>query len=82
MSKVPVIRDDEYQDALDNDGGWCTNCKDFTHDGCEPDAEEYRCPECENDTVYGVENALLMGLFEISDPDYGDGHDFENLDSD
>lgn len=77
----PAIREDEYTVAVDEMMGWCSECKEFTRDNTESDAEEYDCPVCGNDTVTGAENALIDGLFEFSEPDYGDGHDFENLDS-
>ena len=57
----------DYQYAVDNDEGFCTSCKDFTRDCCEPDACNYPCPECEQRTVYGAEEALMMGLIEFSD---------------
>ncbi len=47
-------------DALkqDNNLGFCTNCG-TEHDGCEPDAEDYECDECEKMAVYGLDNILL-----------------------
>lgn len=44
--------------------GWCTNCEDWTHDCCEPDARKYECPVCEQHTCYGAEELLIMGLVE------------------
>jgi hypothetical protein len=62
--KIAVTKQ-AYQDATENYMGWCPNCKDFTREGTEPDAEQYDCPECEENCVVGAEDALLMGLFDI-----------------
>ena len=45
--------------------GWCTTCEAFTRDSTEPDACEYDCPECGENTVYGAEEALLEGFLVI-----------------
>jgi predicted RNA-binding Zn-ribbon protein involved in translation (DUF1610 family) len=58
---TPTI--EEIQQASDEYRGWCTTCKDFTRDSTEPDACEYDCPECGENTVYGAEEALLMGEY-------------------
>lgn len=55
----------EYNEAVDQYLGWCTNCEDFTRDSTEPDATEYDCPECGENSVMGAENALLEGLFTL-----------------
>jgi hypothetical protein len=34
--------------------GFCVNCG-AAHDGIEPDAQHYRCDECEHDQVFGAE---------------------------
>jgi len=53
----------EYiQDMVEDNVGYCSTCEDFTTDGVEPDAQEYTCDVCEQDTVYGAEQALLIGL--------------------
>ncbi len=52
----------EYLEAVGSYQGYCTECKDFTRDCTEPDAEDYDCPECESNTVVGAEQALLLGL--------------------
>lgn len=41
--------------------GYCSHCDKVTmDDGVEPDAEDYVCPECNNSTIMGIENALLQ----------------------
>jgi Zn finger protein HypA/HybF involved in hydrogenase expression len=64
MSK-PQISEDEYRNASENYEGWCTKCNSFTRDQTEPDAEGYDCPECEENTVVGADNALVMQLFDF-----------------
>lgn len=34
--------------------------------GCEPDAREYECPECGENKLYGLEEAMMMGSLEIT----------------
>jgi hypothetical protein len=59
------ITEDEYVYATENYMGFCTECCDFTMHEVEPDAEECHCEGCENDTVVGAEQALIMGLIEL-----------------
>lgn len=42
--------------------GWCTTCSGFTRECTEPDAQDYDCPVCGENTVVGAEDALVMGL--------------------
>lgn len=64
--RVPaVVSQEDYSDATENYMGFCTVCEAFTRDSTEPDAEGYDCPECENNTVVGAEDALISGLIEI-----------------
>lgn len=66
VQEVPFeITEEIYNEAFDNDQGFCTECKAFTKDGVEPDAEYYECPECQNDSVFGVEAALMNELIVI-----------------
>lgn len=63
--KALSITESAYLEAVDCHQGYCTDCREFTHDTAEPDAEEYECPDCLHNTVYGAEQALLMGILEI-----------------
>jgi hypothetical protein len=48
--------------------GYCRKCDDITEwGGVEGDAEGYHCPECESESVMGVENALLLGFITITE---------------
>ncbi len=53
---------EEFEEAQDCYLGWCINCKAFTRECCEPDAQEYDCPDCGENSVFGAEEALLRGL--------------------
>ena len=58
---MPIqITEEMYQMAVESNSGWCTACGEFTRDNTEPDAEEYNCPQCEENTVMGAEQALLL----------------------
>jgi hypothetical protein len=61
---IPVW-DYEYNDYRENYIGFCTTCSAFDRESTEPDAEGYDCDECENQTVIGVELALVLGLIEV-----------------
>jgi hypothetical protein len=63
-----------FRQACDELMGWCRACADFTTSGCEPDARNYKCEVCGLCSVYGAEEALLMGLIDFDD----DGDD-QNL---
>lgn len=62
---LPQVALADYEEAVHNYGGWCTGCKAFTRDCTEPDAEDYLCYECDKPTVFGAEEALMRGLFEV-----------------
>lgn len=63
------ISTDLYIMMREEDMGLCTTCRDFTTAGCEPDAEKYQCEECGKHTVYGAEQALIMGLIAFKEDD-------------
>ena len=56
----------EYEEYSDDNMGYCARCRDFTTDCVEPDAEMYECESCGGNTVYGVEVAMIIGLFVVS----------------
>lgn len=59
---------DEYNDYTNDYCGYCSTCNDITQfDGVEPDAREYECPNCEQNTLMGVEEAMMEGILEIED---------------
>ena len=60
-----MITEEEYFNATESYIGYCPGCDEFTRECTEPDAEDYDCPECGNDSVVGAEQALLLGLIEL-----------------
>ena len=72
---------DELHAHCEENDGWCLGCKAVTQSGgCEPDARKYRCPECGEYTLYGMEEAAaIMMVVPLS---AGDGDDFEPGDVD
>lgn len=57
----------DYETAVENYMGWCRTCKDFTREETEPDARNYDCPECDESTVFGAEEALMRDYFMIEE---------------
>ena len=45
--------------------GICLTCGE-KRNGIEPDARQYECKECGEKQVYGIEEALLDGVIEIT----------------
>lgn len=65
--KVPKpIPASRYEHANDNYEGYCTVCREFTCEQVEPDAINRRCPSCDNASVMGAEEAVLMGEIEVT----------------
>ena len=63
--EVGMVSEEEYSDATNDYQGWCTTCQEFNGESCEPDAEHYECPVCGENTCYGAEQALVLGLIDI-----------------
>lgn len=57
--KQPTL--ERIQEADDANEGWCSTCNDWTRGETEPDAEEYECPVCGENSVYGT-LAVLMEM--------------------
>jgi len=65
-SKVQgLVTEAAYRNAQELYTGWCTSCQDWTRDSTEPDAVDYDCPVCEQNTVMGAEEALIAGEITI-----------------
>lgn len=60
-----LVSQADYEEARELYRGFCTVCLEFTRDETEPDAHEYDCPTCGQNTVTGAENALVEGLIEV-----------------
>lgn len=54
------------QQLQDEYAAYCSECDDIIADmEVEPDAENYRCEECGERSVMGIDNAVLMNLIKI-----------------
>lgn len=63
--KIQNISSEELQESMyDGNTGICLSCGSTT-DGVEPDARKYKCESCGEFSVYGLEEALLMGMLKI-----------------
>ena len=63
---LPVaVSEVDYHEHCDSNDSFCTGCREWTHECCEPDARNYKCPVCGGDTCFGTEEALLQGLISI-----------------
>lgn len=71
----PTLR--EVREASESYQGWCTNCEEWTHDSCEPDARKYTCPECDQPTCYGAEELAFMDLIDCSEDDDDSDEDYD-----
>ncbi len=60
---MKTITEAEYMAALNDFQGWCTTCEAISGESCEPDAENYHCDVCDNNTVRGMEMAIIEELF-------------------
>lgn len=59
---------EQYMTHTEQYSGYCSSCDAITADsGVEPDAEGYKCEECGENTVCGVEQAVLKGLIQLED---------------
>ncbi len=62
------ITEQECQEMMFGLGnpGVCIGCGMVDeYAGCEPDARFYSCPECEEDKLFGLEEAIIMGHLTI-----------------
>lgn len=64
IKPVPVTEED-YLAACEDNTGWCTDCKEFCVAFAEPDAKEYECQNCLNNTGFGAAQALIEMLITI-----------------
>jgi predicted RNA-binding Zn-ribbon protein involved in translation (DUF1610 family) len=51
-----------FEQLSEKYAGYCTSCDKITkQEGVEPDARNYECPKCGEKTLFGIEEALIMG---------------------
>lgn len=67
------MKEATYRQADCESAGFCSSCKEITEfSGVEPDADEYECPDCGNQTLMGISNALILGFITIVNADCQD----------
>ena len=73
---------EEYENFSEEYAGYCSKCDDITTYEVEPDAEGYECEQCQNHSVMGMENALILEKILITDDDedYDDDDGFHDED--
>ena len=64
--EVKIISVAQYRQANSASEGFCTACQDFTTGCVEPDAEDYECEACGECAVVGADQALLLGLIDVT----------------
>ena len=57
---------EDYQSGVEESNGVCLSCGSIKFGGCEPDAEDYACDECDSNAVMGFEFALIGGHIVIT----------------
>ena len=64
----PVATEAEMRHALYHEAniGWCLACGTET-DGVEPDSRRYKCENCGEMLVYGLEELVMMNLVHITE---------------
>ncbi len=66
--KTIEMTESDYMSYRNGYDGYCTDCNAVSRYGCtEPDAENYECDECGENTAIGIDNALIIGHIEIKD---------------
>ena len=56
---------EEIEQASSEYDGFCSFCDSITRFGdTEPDAENYRWPQCETYNCFGIESAVVLGHIE------------------
>jgi hypothetical protein len=79
-ARITTVSVSDYEQANESYEGFCARCRAFTTGSCEPDAHGYECEECGAKAVYGAEEALYMGLIDISGDDEDYDRDSDYLD--
>jgi len=54
-----VVKDQTIFELMESFDGLCYACGSLKDGGCEPDARNYKCPECGAMEVFGLEEAMI-----------------------
>ena len=66
METTLAVSAEDFKEYQDSYIGVCESCHAL-RDECEPDAENYECEECGEESVVGMEWALMKGVISISE---------------
>lgn len=61
-----VMSESEYFSSDAENVGYCINCGECLEE-CEPDARGRRCDACNEDSVYGTEELMIMERVQIKE---------------
>lgn len=65
--KVLKLSKSEFDELNESHSGFCEYCGRVNDGGHEPDAEKYKCSNCEKNHSYGIETAYISGKVIIVD---------------
>ncbi len=65
-ARTVTVDEAEYLEACEDFLGWCPDCQAFSRESTEPDAHGYDCPSCGGRNVMGAEQALMLGVIELT----------------
>jgi len=60
------MSEEEFIELSEGYMGICLECEEY-QEGCEPDAENFKCESCGAHKVMGLENALIAGQIDIGE---------------
>ena len=64
---------DNYLQLTEQGAGWCLRCQEVTQEsGVEGDARGYKCPGCGEPQLYGLEEAMMMGVLRLMEDEDDD----------
>ena len=63
-SAQSLLRKKMWSLISDGCGGFCINCGKEARE-VEHDARKYTCPYCHEETLYGLEELMAMGILRI-----------------
>lgn len=72
------LTEEQYEEAVENDAGYCTECQDLRGSDVDPETDGDECPECHNDTLIGLDQALSRSEIEIEDEETDDDDDLDD----
>jgi hypothetical protein len=64
---LPIeITENDYRNLALDHPGFCQSCREILDEAsCEPDAINYTCELCEQNTLMGLDYAILLGYVNV-----------------